>query len=45
MSYFPPHLQRVAILPCEKHNNKNSAILAYLTEYHRFALSLTKLTK
>jgi len=20
VSYFPPHLQRVAVLPCEKHN-------------------------
>ena len=42
--YFPLHIQRVAILPCEKHNSKNSEILTYLTQYHHFALLLTKLT-
>jgi len=39
MSYFSPHLQRVATLPCE--NIKNSKILA---RYHCFALLLTKLS-
>jgi len=29
VSYFPPHLQRVATLPCEKHNVKDSKILTY----------------
>jgi len=43
--YIPPHLQRVATLLCEKQNIKNIKILTYLTQYHRFALLLTKLTK
>ena len=45
MPYFPPHLQRVATLPCEKHNIKNSKVLMYITRYHRFALLLTTMTK
>jgi len=45
MSYFPPHLQCVAALPCEKHNIKNSKILMYLTQYHRFSSLFTKLTE
>jgi len=32
--YFPPHLQCVATLPCEKHITKNINILTYLTRYH-----------
>jgi len=42
VSYFPPHLQRVATLPCEKHDSK---ILTCLTQYHRSNLLLIKLAK
>jgi len=46
VSYFPPQLQRIATLPCEKHNIKNVKILVtYLTQYHHFALLLRKLTQ
>ena len=44
MSYFPPLMQRIATLPCEKKQYKNIKILTYLTQYHNFALLLTKLT-
>ena len=43
--YYSPHLQCIATLPCEKHNIKTIKILTHLTQYHHFALLLTKLTK
>jgi len=36
VSYFPPHLQHVATLLCEKHNIRSGKILVYLTQYHHF---------
>jgi len=45
MLYLPPHPQRVTTLPCEQHIIKNSKILTYPTQYHHFALLLTKLIK
>jgi len=44
LPYFPPHMQCIATLPCEKQYQKIK-ILTYLTQYHHFALLLTKLTK
>jgi len=35
----------VSLLYVVKNNIKNSKILTYLTQYHRFALLLTKLAK
>jgi len=45
MSCCPLQLQRIATLLSEKHDSKNGKILTYLTQYHCFALLLTKLTK
>jgi len=46
--YFPPplhNLQRVATLPCEKHNIKRAKLWLWYPTHHRFALLLTKLAK
>jgi len=40
---FPPHLQCIATLPCEK-QYQSSKVLMYLTQCHCYALLLTELT-